>query len=282
MTATIAVESGHFYMPDGSPFYDVPNKSRPGESRPATTRDALKAGAEPSVSTVLKAAAAPNLVRYFVNEALESAIRLERMPNESPEAFKARALLDSQEHGKQARERGTALHGALERHLLCQPFDEQYQPHVANVTAALALRGIDLMAGKPERSFCLPGQYGGKIDWSSDVAVLDFKGVDDSKLTGKLGYDDHIRQLAAYAHGLHLPRARLLNVFIGRQSGGVALREWTPAEAEQGLAEFLALLRFYRLSKGFPVDATVSTMTTARGAVTAKGTTETQSFTEAA
>lgn len=274
---TVAVESGHFYLPDGSPFYDVPNKSRPGESRPATIRDALKAGAEPSVSTVLKAAAAPNLVRYFVNEALESAIRLQRLPDESPEAFKARALLDSQEHGKQARERGTALHGAIERHMLCQPFDEQYQPHVASVTKALAGVGIDLMAGKPERSFCLPGQYGGKIDWSSDSALLDFKGVDDDKLTGKLGYDEHIRQLAAYSYGLGGGH-RLLNVFIGRQSGGVRLREWKPAEAAQGWAEFKALLRFYRLTKGFPVDATEAPMTTAQRAARTDGRTETQSF----
>jgi hypothetical protein len=252
--AQIALESGHFYMPDGSPFYDVPNKSRPGESRPATIRDALKAGAEPSVSTVLKAAAAPGLVRWMVETAVDCALTLPRLPNEPLDAYKGRVMQDSQEQAKQARERGTAIHGALERHLLCQPFDEQFQPHVANVTTALAEVGIDLSAGKPERSFCLVGQYGGKIDWSDDSAVLDFKGIDDGKLEGRLGYDEHIRQLAAYDNGLGGKPRRKINVFIARESGAVRIREWTPAESQKALNEFLALLRFYRLSKGFPVQ----------------------------
>lgn len=272
---TIATEAGRFYLPNGGMLETVPNKSRPGEFRPATVRDAVKAGAEPSVSTVIKAAAAPGLIKYFVDSAVDSALRLERLPNEPEAVYRARIVQDSQERAKQARERGTAIHGAIERHLLCQPFDEQFQPHIANVTAALADVGIDLQAGKPERSFCLVGRYGGKIDWSSEAAVLDFKGIDDGKIEGRLGYDEHIRQLAAYGNGLGLTRPRLLNVFIARDCGAVRIREWKPDEAAQALAEFLALLRFYRLSKGFPVDATESTMTTAARALTAKGTTET-------
>lgn len=252
-SAAFAVESGHFYLPDGSPFYDVPNKSRPGELRPATVRDALAAGAEPSVSTILKAAAAPQLTRWMIEQALDSALTLPRMPDEPLDAFKARALQDSQEQGKQARERGTALHGAIERHCACLPYDEQFGPHVRNVTAALAGVGIDLTAGKPEHAFCLPGLFGGKVDWHSENVVLDFKGVDDSKIGGRMGYPDHIRQLAAYRRGLGLPAgSRLLNVFIGRTEGAVMLREWTPAEESKGWREFYALAMFYRVSKGFP------------------------------
>lgn len=250
---SVATEGGHFYLPNAAPFYDVPNKSKPGESRPATVRDALKAGAEPSVSTVLKCAAAPGLVRYFVESALDSAARLERLPNEPIDAFKARALLDSQERGKQARERGTELHGAIERYLTGQSYDAQFGPHIRLTVAALDAVGVDLHAGKPEHSFCLPGQYGGKLDWHSDAAILDFKGIDDDKIGGRLGYEEHIRQLAAYGHGLGAPR-RLINVFIGRRDGAVVLREWTPAESTKALAEFMALLQFYRISKGFPVE----------------------------
>jgi hypothetical protein len=99
--------------------------------------------------------------------------------------------------------------------------------------------------------------FGGKIDWSSTVAVLDFKGIDDDKLEGRLGYDEHIRQLAAYdvgSAGGIWPTRRMINVFIGRGSGGVRLREWTREEACHAYREFLCLLRFYRLTKGFPVD----------------------------
>lgn len=253
-----AKEGGHFYLPGGTPYYDVPNKSRPGESRPATTRDALKVGAEPSVSTVLKVAAAPQLTRWLIEQALDAALTLPRLPDESLDDFKARALRDSQEQGKKARDRGTEIHAAIERHCQCLPYDEQFGPHVRTVTEALAEVGIYLLAGQPERSFCVPGMFGGKIDWSSPVAVLDFKGIDDDKLEGKLGYDEHIRQLAAYDVGsgyVNLPPSRrLINVFIGRGSGGVRLKEWTRDEACHAYQEFLCLLRFYRLTKGFPVD----------------------------
>ena len=252
--AAFAIESGHFYLPDSTPFYDVPNKSKPGQFRPATVRDALAAGAEPSVSTVLKAAAAPALNRWMVEQAVDSVLTLPRLPGESLDDFKVRAMRDSQEQGRQARDRGTALHGAIERDLQCKPTDPEFAPHIRNVKAALLEKGIDVTAGHSERSFCLPGQFGGKVDWHNDVAVLDFKGIDDSKLGGRMGYDEHIRQLSSYAYGLGIPQARLLNVFIGRAEGGVQLREWTRQEAAKGLAEFMALLRFYRISKGFPCN----------------------------
>lgn len=255
--ASVAKESGHFYKPDGTPYYDVPNKSRPGESRPATTRDALKVGAEPSVSTVLKVAAAPQLTKWLIEQALDAALTLPRLPGESLDAFKARALRDSQEQSKKARDRGTELHGAIERHCQGLPYDEQFGPHVRTVTAALAEVGIDLMSGEPERSFCVPGMFGGKIDASSPEWVIDFKGIADDKLEGRLGYDEHIRQLAAYdvgsVGGSGHPARRLINVFIARESGGVRLKEWTNAEARHAYEEFLCLLRFYRLTKGFPV-----------------------------
>jgi hypothetical protein len=270
-----AKESGHFYRPDGSPFYDVPNKSRPGELRPATVRDALAAGAEPSVSTVLKCAAAPGLDRWKIEQAVDSVLTLPRLPGETLDAFKARAMLDSQEQGRKARERGTALHGAIERDLQCLPSDPAFASHIRNVAGALQSEGIDIRAGHSERSFCLPGQFGGKVDWHSESVVLDFKGIEDSKIGGRLGYDEHIRQLAAYGHGLGLKSPRLLNVFIGRERGDVQLREWKPAEASKALAEFLALLRFYRLSKGFPVGATESQMTTTHRATSDDGQTET-------
>ena len=251
--AAFATESGHFYLPDGSPFYDVPNKSRPGELRPATVRDALAAGAEPSVSTILKAAAAPQLTRWMVEQALQSALTLPRLEGESLDDFKARALKDSQEQGRVARDRGTALHGAIERYLLCQTYDFEFAPHINSMVAALAAKGIDVTEGHSERSFCLPGQFGGKVDRHGAAYVLDFKGVDDAKIGGRMGYDEHIRQLAAYRRGLGLPPGtRLLNAFIGRTDGACMVREWTAAEEAKAWREFHALMLFYRASKGFP------------------------------
>lgn len=251
---TFVTEAGRFYLPNGEAFYTVPNKSKPGESRPATVRDALKAGAEPSVTTVGKAVAAPGLTHYFIESAMDSVLALQRTEGESIEEFKARALRDSQEKGKQARERGTDIHGAIELHLCGKPYDSRFSPHIENVRAALSAKGVDIYSGKPERSFCLPGYFAGKVDLHGDGWVVDFKGVDDAKLGGRMGWPEHVRQLSAYAYGLGMPSARLLNVFVGRAEGGAQVREWTPEEAAKGLAEFLAILRFYRIQAGFPVE----------------------------
>ena len=43
----------HYYMPDGTPFYEVENKAKPGQMRAARVDDARKAGALPSVTTIL-------------------------------------------------------------------------------------------------------------------------------------------------------------------------------------------------------------------------------------
>ncbi len=252
-TETVAKEGGRFYLPSGETFYDVPNKSKPGETRPATTKDAKAAGAEPSVTTVEKAVAAPGLTNWLIDTAIDSALALPRLAGESLDDFKVRVKADSQEQAKKARDRGTDIHGAIELHLQGKPTDPQFNNHILNVGSALMGKGIDWLNGKPERSFCLPRQFAGKVDLHGEGWVCDFKSIADDKLGGRQGWPSHIRQLSAYAYGLGMPNARLLNVFIGRESGGAVVKEWTAEESLKGLAEFLAILKFYRIANGFPV-----------------------------
>jgi hypothetical protein len=46
-------KSAHWYRPDGSSCHTVPNKTKPGESRPTTLRDARALSLLPSVTTIL-------------------------------------------------------------------------------------------------------------------------------------------------------------------------------------------------------------------------------------
>ena len=66
----IAKESGHWYDKDGNPAYTQPNKSKPGETRPTTLRDAKAQNLSPSVTTVLKIMAARGLEIWKQNPAI--------------------------------------------------------------------------------------------------------------------------------------------------------------------------------------------------------------------
>ena len=61
-----AAESGHWYKADGTPAYTVLAKS--GAERPTTLRDARTLNLYPSVTTIIRLAAAPGLERWKLNQ----------------------------------------------------------------------------------------------------------------------------------------------------------------------------------------------------------------------
>lgn len=250
---SIATESSRFYLANGVPFLEVANKSK-GGFRPARVDDAIKAGAVPSVSTVIKTAAKPSLTNWLVTQGIMAALTLPRIDGETLEAFAERAMQDSQEQSKKARDKGTEIHAAIELSLKGKEYDRQFQPHLDSLRTALKGVGIDLGNGDSERGFTT-ATYGGKVDWHSNVqgVILDFKGTDSKKIGGKLAYQEHAWQMAAYRHGLcmDVPATRCINVFIGREDGAVQLHKWTSDEMDQAWREFEALLTFYRITNGF-------------------------------
>src|SRR5579872_4080316 len=219
-----ASESGHFYTRSGEAAYTVIGKN--GKPRPTTVRDARKLDLVPSVTTITKVAARPGLEKWLLNQVLLSALTLPRRDGESLDAFAARAMIDSREQSMKAAERGSSLHGALEGVARRRSFDpsSEWHPHCVAVQEALAGAGIDLFAGEPEKSFASPLGYGGKLDWNSYAAVLDFKSKPRIEPGAKFAWPEHVMQLAAYDQGLDPappPGRRLINVFIGVEDAKV-------------------------------------------------------------
>lgn len=252
----IASEAGHWYLPDGTPFYTVPNASKPGETRPATLRDSRKVGAVPSVTTITRSAASAGLTRYLQEQIFLATSTQPRANGESDEDYKRHCFEWAAEHSAKARDKGTEIHAAIERWLSNGEVEDAMKPFITASHLALSELHPDGSEMKSEKSFASPLGYGGKVDIHGYDAktrqpfVADFKtkaNWTDADAKRGLGYDEHLMQLVAYARGLGFESARLANIFISTdEPGKFHVEEWPVDTHERGWKMFKALLDFWR------------------------------------
>src|SRR3972149_9536441 len=81
MNNNFASESGHWYLPDGTPFYTIVGKN--GVGRPVTLRDARPKGAYPSVTGIINCAAKPGLENWKLEQMKLAALTLPKKPGET-------------------------------------------------------------------------------------------------------------------------------------------------------------------------------------------------------
>lgn len=241
----MAKESGHFYWPDSRPCYEIENKSKPGQMRPTTLRDAKKLGLLPSVTTILKEADKPGLTNWKLNQVLMSALTLARNEGEPDESYMSRIRQDAAEQGKKAAEKGTYIHGVIERGLQGQAVSPDDM--IFLLLAKDILFPLD-QQWSHEKSFATEN-YGGKVDLHSSRYVLDIKtnekNVDEAKI-----WDEHLMQLAAYRHGLKLPTAMCGILFINHKDKESRLVMAEEKDLQRGMKMFNALLFYYYAKTG--------------------------------
>jgi hypothetical protein len=107
MTTDFATQAGHWYALNGEPRYTI--KGANGRERNTTLADARKLQLVPSVTTIIRMAAAPALEKWKRDQVLLAALTLPRRDGEPEADWLRRVEQDSQEQGKQAAERGTAI-----------------------------------------------------------------------------------------------------------------------------------------------------------------------------
>jgi hypothetical protein len=249
-----ASESEHWYHRDGSPAYEVPNKSK-GGMRPTSLADARKLDLVPSVSKIIDCAACYGLERWKAEQLLHAGLTLPHREGESEEQWIDRVWKDSAEQGKKAAERGTDIHALVEMFyrgyfegLKAQDLD----PWVDAVDQAV-LGWFGGQKWSSEKSFAHPLGYGGKVDLHSPEVVIDFKTKDS--LQGVKLYDEHLMQLAAYGVGLLknpvLPGMRSAIVFIHRTEPKATIIEASQEELDRGWRMFRALLDYWYAANDF-------------------------------
>lgn len=257
-TTGLASESGHWYAQDGSPAYEITGAN--GKLRAVTLRDARKLNLYPGVSTILGVAAKPALEQWKVRQAVLAALTLPRAPGELDEAYVERVISDSKQQARDAADRGTAIHAALESSLQGRPFEPEYTPHVNAVQAWLG-ETFGTAEWSVERSFACDAGYGGKVDLYARTprpVVIDFKTKEFTRANmdrKAVAWPEHGLQLAAYARGLGIDLngpVQRWNVFVSTVEPGL-IAPWMHDESSypQHLDMFLALLRYWRASKQY-------------------------------
>jgi hypothetical protein len=243
-----ASESTHWYdAKTGEPRYTVIGKN--GKERPTTLRDAREHGYVPSVTTIIKQAAAPGLERWKINQTLLAALTLPRIDGEPEDAYLDRIIRDSGEQARKAAERGTQIHAAIQGHYEGQSVSAEMWPFVKGAKEALEDE-FDRQPWLCERSFACSLGYGGKIDLTCGGYLGDMKSKDfDDSSKKQLNWDEQALQLAAYSYGLYGKHDGIkhFSLFISRTVPGLChIHIWSEEEIQRGWAMFQALLAFWK------------------------------------
>lgn len=257
----------HWYDPNtGHPHHEVPCKSRPGEMRPTTLKDARQLGLYPSVSGILKVMDQPGLRRWRDRQIAEAAYCFsEEATGGSLDiyGYVEKTLQLASDNMDVCRDKGSEVHGAIQRYFedyrysLDHPdehhriprMDGLFANHIESATKALVLLGAKGTNFQPERAFASPLGYGGCTDYKTDSIVVDWKAV--TKLEKKLDYWDRCAQIASYNIGIFGELRRGANVFIDSSTAEFSIREWSKEELQYGWELFTACFNLYRVVNRF-------------------------------
>lgn len=280
-----AAESTHWYTPKGKPCYQVLKKKKrkadPDTYRDTTLRDARKLGLFPSVTTVMNVQAKPGLEVWKQNQILLAAATLPAIKDEPVDDWVKRVKEDAQKQAIEAAEEGTRIHAEIERFYKGELIAEKYNPHVSGTSEIVSNYLCDYNAHSPtdyitaEKSFAHELGFAGKSDlsisnryisrkWPHGI-VFDIKTKDfgdevfdvflpnGKEKKGKtLHWPENVIQLAAYAYGLGMQKAALVNIYVSRNNPGLAIDHlWSPEDAAWGWAAFKALFNCWKVLKKY-------------------------------
>lgn len=214
----ISSEGSHYYYPDGKPAYEVPYAYPKKGFRPTTLADARKLGLLPSVTTILRILHKQSLIDWLVEQACLAVLTTPKRDSEDLDAFVHRVLHQEKvqdQESQAARDRGTAIHAALEDLFLGNTVDSELLPWVQPAAEAIRAYG-----GRYESELVVVGPgYAGKLDLKleteSAIWLWDWKTT--KKLPERGAWPEHRLQLAAYAYAfavVGMPTIRTGNVYI--------------------------------------------------------------------
>src|SRR6185369_16036302 len=157
--ADYASEAGHWYLPDGTPFYTIIGKN--GIERNVTLRDARKVGAAPSVSAICNLRPARQLEKWKRDQVIFLAAENPRGELEGVQAYADRIQRMHIDRGAAIMQLGADIHGAIEKAMTDTVWIPRPEAHAAIQTLG---EWCGLGEWRCEKSFAHPLGFGGKCD----------------------------------------------------------------------------------------------------------------------
>jgi len=245
--ADYASEQGHWYDKEGNPCYTYKNAK--GEEKNTTLREARKFGYYPSVTQIIRLAAAPGLEMWKQEQTILACLTMPLIAGESEQDYIKRLREDAKAQAKAAAEKGTEIHGYIEKGFRLESISgrvdmlwEGYQYWKSVNDTLYAECGNQEWS--TEKSFANSLGYGGKVDLHNAEYLIDFKGTDKPLESLKL-WDDHYLQLAAYDAGLGGAGRKCGICYVHRDTAESRLIWIDEKELMKGFKCFISLLDFY-------------------------------------
>lgn len=249
----------HIYERTGSgiePRHYVDMTTRQGQ-RPATLRDFKKWRKEgkdvyPSVTTIMSVLDKPALVGWKINQHLEVAHKYsDSLTGMTESQFFAEVKRLAEMHMDAAPTAGTNVHQILEdwfNGTSYAPGTYEYEL-CEKVWSSISFNTNHVIPkGMAEQMIASPLGYAGCVDLVLDGWIIDYKTkLEASKFKpGKMVYDEHVIQLAAYRKEIN-PSARCANIFICIETGEVDFHEHPEDELQRGWKIFDYALQIWKL-----------------------------------
>jgi len=261
-----AEASSHWYTRQGKAAHEQPKKDGSGMT-PTTVKHAREQGLVPSVTSILKAMANPQLQSWIVEQGIMAALTLPRLDGETLEDFAHRVVADSKEYTKGAMDLGTAIHDAAEQYVKVKalPTDAAIAAHFVPVKEWLDENVLAVDCCEVVLVNDAVG-YAGRVDLIADIkgvghCVVDFKTQNQKK--DKKGnykancYESWPLQNVAYQRCAPLQTPHIANLVINVAAPSPCHFElWPDAEQPRYWEVFNACFTLWKYQKNY--DPTVN------------------------
>lgn len=246
----------HWYSQSGEPCHFVDKKDGTG-TRPSTIRDAKANNWLPSVTTILKCLARPQLERWKMQQAAMAVLTSPRRAGEELDAFMERVLFTDKEQDQEAAnaaDLGGRIHAALEARFNNAQLDEALLPWIQPVYEHV----MKLCPTVLYTETILVGDgFAGKTDFiglteTQSELLIDFKTT--KKVPEKGSYPEARLQLSAYAAARQPEtQAHILtaNCYISTLERGKFCLHMNPDWREDYENGFLPLVKHWQWSTGY-------------------------------
>ena len=222
-------DSARWYLKSGEPLFEVPYADPKKGMRTATLADARKVGALPSVTSVLRVLARPELLSWIVEQAVLAVLTSPRREGERDDEFVNRVLsierVQDQERDKAA-ETGRRIHAACNDFFRGTTPDPAWADWIKPVTDYIQSQGEYVCS----ETVLVGPDYAGTTDLviqrDTNYTIIDYK---TTKRLPTRPWPEHRLQLSAYANALHakLERAgqpastiKTANIYISTEVKG--------------------------------------------------------------